>query len=400
MSFKRYLFLAKKNLFKKKINILSSFLLIIAMCITIFICSFSKTFRNFLDRQVDGNIISRMIYISSRTKDESDIQKVDGIEYVIKDSSNIAYTSTEDGNSLVLIGVPDEYVNVVRGKKLNQSSDDKILLCPKEIYIGNNDEEYNKDFHSNLHNGNEYLNKSLQINTGIYSEIYKIVGVYDNNKYSYGEYNICFTKSSNIETMYRENLEEQKRLCDDEVQDCEHIESEDNAFVALVKDGKKKNIIIEKIRGMGYYVSDIREVNISGIDFITKIFVGISIIVTILCFIILVISNSKFMQYNKKNNMIYKALGYDNKILIKVNYLESLLLVIISFILAIIIIGILYFIFSAKFYADIKTGMPLCISYISIILGFVFSLFTAFLATYISLKNDNSIVEALNDSEI
>ena len=114
----------------------------------------------------------------------------------------------------------------------------------------------------------------------------------------------------------------------------------------------------------------------------------------------LLISNNKFIQYNKKNNLIYKQLGYDKNILIKINYLESIIITFVSFIISIIICLVLYITVSNNYGAQIKLQMPLFISYLAIIISFLLTLGISLLSWYLAIKNNNSIIGEFRDAEI
>lgn len=400
MNLRNYLFLSSKSFFKKKINLLNISLLVLIMVMIIFVSSFSKTFSNLINNQIQGNIHHHVLLLENIRSNSSnvDISNIENIEYTAPQTTYSHYVVTNNNEGINLIGVPDYYLKKISNDKVDVKVND-ILICPSQFYLGENPEYYNKEFLRNLHDGHRLLNKTLDIESTNYKKKYTIKGIYDVNKYMYGEYNTCFTKQENIEEIYKKEIEAYMAECDSETMSCDY--SQLPQTIVMVKNVDKINETQKALQNSGYTVSKISEIDTSGINFITNILLTIVCIIVFISFIILLTSNSKFINYNKKNNLIYKALGYDNSILIKINYLESIILSIISFIVAITISIFIYHLLSKILIVDIKTGCPIQVSYISIIYGLIIVLITPLLSVYISLKNNNnSIIKDFSDDEI
>lgn len=186
-------------------------------------------------------------------------------------------------------------------------------------------------------------------------------------------------------------------MCEDDT-NCNIQES--LQMIVVVNNYDNISDIEKQIQNMGYQTTRISDINTTGIDFIILILIVISVFILITTFIILLISNNKFIQYNKKNNLIYKQLGYDKNILIKINYLESIIITFVSFIISIIICLVLYITVSNNYGAQIKLQMPLFISYLAIIISFLLTLGISLLSWYLAIKNNNSIIGEFRDAEI
>ena len=398
MKFKYCFFLSIKSFFHKKINILNVFLLIMAMTMAVLVSSFSKTFSSLIDNQVNGNINHRALLVNSPENNKFD--KIKNVAYTAEYNSYGHYVNSDKGEVLNLKGIPESYLKIIEGVNLSDSEEKRALICPSQFYLGKTPEEYNQAFLDNLKNGKSFLNQQISLESSGYKEIYKIVGIYDVNKYMYGEFNVCFTTQSNIKEIFDKEMEEEKKECDSETTDCESI-GESTGSVVIVDDINKIDDTQKEIESKGYVVGRISNINLDGINAIQSIFIIISVIIMIITFMILLVSNNKFIQYNKKNNLIYKALGYSNNLLIKINYLESAILSIISFVISIIIVAIVYMILSDVFVVEIKTGCPIYISYIAIIMSFILTMIISSLSSYVSLKNnDNSIIGEFADEEL
>lgn len=399
MKFSYYFLLALKSFFRKKINIVVILFFVISMTMTVFVSSFSKTFSTLINNQVNGNINYKLLIISEEIKDKSIFKNISNIGYIIDYNSYGHYVTTEENFTINLIGVPMNYINTIYGKGFEQI-DEKTMICPSSFYLGSNPEEYNQEYLEKIKDGKDVLNKTFTLNSVNYREKYNVVGIYDVNKYMYGEYNTCFTTEKNIQEIFDKEIESYKKDCNPETHDCDSIGVSTSSIV-VVDDITKIENVQKEIEKMGYMVRRYNAIDTQGIDFITNVLYTISMIIMVIIFIILIVSNNKFIHYNKKNNIIYKSLGYENSILIKINYIESIIISMISFAITIIAVVLLYNIFSNIFVVEIKTGCQLYISYESILFVFFLSLIISLLSTFLSLKNNNnSIIKELSDEEL
>ena len=132
MKFKYYLFLAKKSFLQKKINILNIFLLVISMTTIIVVSSFSKTFTNLIDNQVNGNINYRILLVHNITNID-ELNDIENIDYVADYNSYSHYVTTEKGESLNLIGVPDNYLKILKGNNLSDVEERYTMICPSQL---------------------------------------------------------------------------------------------------------------------------------------------------------------------------------------------------------------------------------------------------------------------------
>lgn len=389
MSTKDYIFLIKKSLFHKKINILKVFLLVLSMSLLILSCSFSKTFMNFLDNSVNGNVSYKVLLVDKLNVNKKEIESIKGVSFVISNAEYSAYVKTNNNEKILLYGVPQNYIEVISGKSMNNYElTDNILICPSHFYLGEEPEEINDEFFNYLYDGINYLNHKLILNDGV---SFKVIGIYDEEKYTYGEYNVCFTTFENV-----------KKINSQLYEDCENCLNEDDTSLYVIVDSyENKKAVSNTLKQLNYEVRDMVTINTDSVSLITYIFLGISSIIFLITFVIVLITNIKFSQYNEKNNLIYKALGYEDKILLKINYIESILISIISFILTIIFVVISYSILHKTYINDIRTGFSIQISGFSIILSLIICIILSLLSTYFTIKNNKkTIIKGLEDNEL
>lgn len=404
MKLKYYVFLATKNLFHKKSNILTILLFSVIMSMIIIVSTFSKSFTNLINNQINGNINYNTLLVNNiKSIDElkNDFKNNDKILYIADYNTYSRYVGNENNDVLILKGVPNNFIDVIKGANFSEVQEDKALICPSKLYLGKNPETFDEEFKQQLINGEQYINKNMTIKSNTYKETYKIIGIYDVNKYSYGEYNVCFTQQNNILDIFDADMRYANKKCEEDNLNCQNINNSKSAIIVI--DNNKNILEIEnELKSKGYNsYSKIGEVNTSGIDFIVKIAILIEVMILIVAFIITLVLNNKFIQYNKKNNLIYTSLGYDKNVLIKINYLETIIATIISFILSIIACLILYFFITNNYGANIQLTMPISISYTAIILSFIISIFVSLLSIYLAIKNNkNSIIGDFGDNEI
>lgn len=397
MKFKYYYLLARKSFFHKKTNIINVVLLVISMLMIVLISSFSKSFNNLITNQVNNNINYHVLLIHG-LKDTQLLSDVDNISYITDYTSFSYYTKTDKDEEIHLIGTTKLYIKTMLGEQLDLNNNS--IICPTKFYFGNNPEEYDKDYLNNIVDGTKLLNKTITLNSNNYKKDFNIIGVYNQDYYTYGEYNICFTELTNIQEFYDKDLEKIRNECDPKYQDCDNI-GKNNTKVVVVKDVSKIDKTLDIIQSKGYSTNKLVNIDTTGINFITTIFIILSSFILVINFIILVVINNKFLQYDKKNNLIYKSLGYSNSTLIKVNYLEKIILTITGFSISLLLEIIIYKMLNIVFSSNIETGFTIHISYLSIIYSFCIVLLLSMLSVYISIsKNKHSIIKELSDEEI
>lgn len=257
MKFKYYIFLASKNLFHKKISILNILLLVIVITMLIIVSSFSKTLKNLINNQVNGNLKHKIILVNrleSEDKLALNLENIEGISYLANYNTYSQYVSTNNGEILSLIGVPDDYLTILNGKNFDETDENKVLICPANFYLGDNPEEFNEEFLTKIHNGVNYLDKFFTITSNLYKEKYKVIGIYDENKYSYGEYNVCYTRQDNILEIYNSNRKYIEELCEDDT-NC-NIQ-EPLQMIVVVNNYDNISDIEKQIQNMGYQTTRI-----------------------------------------------------------------------------------------------------------------------------------------------
>ncbi len=364
--------------------------------------SFYKTFNTFLNNVVNGNLTFKTLIVFRNNTNIEEIEKISGVQYAVFYDSYSTYVKTDKGEEILLYGVPNDFVKTLYGNQLNNyKNEEKVLLCPSKFYLGNNPEEMNEEFLKNLHDGKEYLNQNLTFVGNNYSQIFKIVGIYSENNYTYKENNICFTSFENIKEIRDKNVDNICNNCDGDLT-CEiNCDPSNFPIYVILEDSSLKTSVSSELLDRGYEVREVSHVDVGSINLISRIILGISIMVLIIVFIILLIANTKFTQYNKKNNLLYETMGYDSKIVARINYIEGILLSIVSFLITLLLTWLLYHLLNKIFLVDIETGGKIYLSTISIFCSFFTSIIISLLSIFLSIKDRKpSIIGDLLDREI
>lgn len=400
MKFKYYFWLSSKIFFRKKINYLSILLLSICSVLIIISLSFLKTLVTYIENETSGNISHHILVVNSMNNNYNFENLDDYIEYVSDFKSYSRYVSTEDNEVIRLIGLPDSFLKKISNKFTEKEMEKNLLICPSKFYLGEISEDYDENFLNKIHDGQDFIDKKISLNSKGYKKVYKIIDTYDVTKFSYGEYNICFTFESNIKDIYESEANELLKQCQAKHDNCEKISLPDSKIV-FVKDINDIDYVTKMLENNDMLARKMVNVSTKQIKLFTKIVLSIACIILLTSFSIIVISNNKFIQYNKKNNLIYKVIGYDNRTLIKLNYCESFTLATSSIILSTIMLIIIYLLLNKTFAISIAMGMNIYISLIGIIISLLILFITPFFSFYVALKNNNnSIIEELSDGEI
>ena len=195
MSLKYYFLLSIKNFFRRKINYLNILLLSISILLIVFSFSFSKTFTEYIDNQINGHIDHHIVTATNMEDNKSfNYNSIEGVEFVSDFNYLRAFVDTSNNEEIILVGFPESYLKKITNKEINDS---KVLICPSRFYLGKGTNNSPKKIVDNIQDGKDFVNKKMNILSDDYNEEYTVIDAYDVNKYTYGEYNICFTLEDN-----------------------------------------------------------------------------------------------------------------------------------------------------------------------------------------------------------
>lgn len=205
----------------------------------------------------------------------------------------------------------------------------------------------------------------------------KLVGVYDEN-FDYSDINLCYTTH---ETVYEINKKHQPEILNNLQNIYILVDSQENISEIVNIDGIYQMLPIKTIR------TEVAE----NVLMTTGIVMVISYLLTIL--IMIVIFNKKFRN-EYKNHGLYLALGYDKKIIKCICNIESIMLMITSFILSLFLDVLILNNFSKIFLSNQMQLSKIDIN-LSII-SLVINLFVLMCCIYISNYKNIQRIEEMN----
>ncbi len=381
MKFNDQLFIIRNRLFEKKNIILAIVLtlifLILFTCLTIIKFSLENK------KEIRNSEFGRTYLISSSSEEEltskqiDEIKKIENVELVINNKYQnskrfeISEFDFKNEKGIILIKplLKDNDIKVKKGKKI---LDKYEMACPNIFYP----HEYNERIYSNLfYSSKDLINKKLSINSENENLNNKnititIVGIYE-NKY-FEEANTCYVDTQTFDELtsnymgYIESYDEKGNLISKQ-----YTEYKD--YILRIDDIKNTNNVLNSLEKLNIQYENIININFELLNILLIIPLIISVIIIILTMIILYYFIIK-KNNNKINNIgTLKALGYNEKLIIDLNINENIIIIIISYLIAlflylIIINNITYTLLVEVTYNNFILRIP----YIFIILSFFF----------------------------
>ena len=355
MKVRDYIFLAFKNLVRRKKGIVSSVILIvISVIISTLVLSFSLSVGNYMNRALINNVSYRTIVIIGVPQDKQEeviesLKKIEHISNAVKESEertmtlihvnnvqNLGKDFTIGFNGVDITTQPE----VILGRKIKEG-EKNVCIIPNKIYPPKRiiDTSFDKEAYIS---GEDLLGKMIEVSYNSYDESsgdrvinktfqdeYEIVGVYDVDEYPLLEsWYVPFDNIININNNVEENT-----ILNPNVTYGEYSEQ----ISAYVDSALNLDSTIEKVEELGYRCI-IRSTANTYIVIIINVVVGI--VLTVLLFIVLTIitsSSIKSLDDRKYEIGMLKAIGYKNKYIRNMLLCENLVISIGAYLLGIII---------------------------------------------------------------
>ena len=292
--------------------------------------------------------------------------------------------------SMDIVGVPlKNNIPLIAGENLDAYTEkDKVMICPNLIYTNSNntvDEDRVKEFQKNIES---FLGKTIKSkNSNVVNlEEYKIIGLYDTiSNYSIG--NICYTSYANIEYL---NNKANEAIPDTE-------ENANHYYSSVDYTGDNLYMMLDDMKNYDEVEKFLRDNNLSSSEWIwtnpetveqtmdtcSKISIGC----LILSIIVIGINLLQNLDRRKKEFYLYHTLGYTQKDIIKIIFVENSILVLIGFVLAIGVTQIGLMIYKNQVLST-KSRLYLMnpqVDIVSILISFLVSLIIPILITVILL---------------
>lgn len=353
MKISDYIFLAKKNLSRRKGSVISITILItIAVIISILSFSFTTSLQNSMDKAINKNISYRTIAVMGAKEYtlEDEIKKIEEDENLskvvdIKDYEGyvnlLELADDFDSQMVCLMGTnKDLQPNVVKGRNF-EDDEEKVCIIPDKLYTDYLSESYDKDKYID---GKSLIGKEITveyyafdysngdtnpIKNKTFNEEYTVVGVYDpQESLIYG--NVVFVNFSDLGRI-------NQNVKDNTILDPKVRYSSNTTVMAIVNDAENVDSSLKRIESLGY-----RAVVRSTIDTNIVLIVNIAtdIVLVILASIILtniVTSSIRAISERKYEIGIMKAIGYKNSNIQLIMLCENMIIGVRAYLIGLII---------------------------------------------------------------
>lgn len=335
-----YIFLAKKNLSRRKKSVIvNSILIFISTVIFVLGLSFTKCFMNSINRAILKNPSYRTIVLTGVKEEEQDsvIKKIEEDKNIAKVLKNKEYVTSANLKTIDNINI-GEYVSlnganenitpqVIAGRNI-RDIDVSVCIIPKKVFFYSGKEDFNKDDYIDGESligkkiSLEYYSRddskgSSEINKTFLLEL-EIIGVYNAEEYIMdgNDLFVPFSIISKIENDREENW----------IKDPNTIYAGSNMIYAIVNNALNLDESFEKISSLGYR-SIIRSTTNTAIIIVINTVVGIIVGVFLLIVLINITSSTlKSIDERKYEIGMLKAIGYKNRNIQKLFLIENVII--------------------------------------------------------------------------
>ncbi|MBO5475598.1 MAG: hypothetical protein J5982_03715 [Bacilli bacterium] len=369
----------KKHIFTTKNIILFIIFLLISIAM-MFTISIGVIFSNLKDTLYNNNSRFRTLIVNGDIKKYDQIEKIEHVT-VVEDTvylNPLSFKAKEFNTDLQgevsLNPILDKKNLIITKGKMAKGKNEAIcsdVFFPYEIEENNGKTIFNKN---RLIYAKDIINKSFSIVSEENETFtFKIVGAYNseiNNNYL----NSCYISKEVFKKIAPEYNGGSTRY-NEETGEMVFVPTKRTGKIVLVDDYENVQKVQKEISKIGLSSQPASELNKEYVDLLTYVPIFASIIITLVFIIILESYLSKKIKYNCKSYAILKSIGYNQKNIKTIDFIENILLLIISWIFTIIIYIIVFNYIKYVYYAEyIYDGTILHFSIIPIILTIILML--------------------------
>lgn len=377
LAYKKY----KRNKYKKAYTII--FFIILLLIFVGF--SLKLTINNYLNDSVKSNYYSHILFLDIDKESQElaieNISKVFGVEFIV---DSLLLENSVDFSDNYRIQTDGELLLRLSSKKLNNYE----IICPKN-FVPDSLEEMSNINSENLFDLEQYLNKELKLNYYQYIDNLnsqkkqvnlKLVELYENSSHNIDE-NVCYI---NIETM--------KKIFNDAYKNVD-LSNQTSSLAIYIDDYVMINDVIKEASNMGYNLIPAVNLNEDLIDFFNNFVVIILLIIVISSYFFINSINIKKIIDEKKDDAIYRVVGYSQKDVKFIFIIETLLylvkaFIILLFLLVVLNVGISILLMNNPY---IFSKVTIYFSWISLFGGFIACLFVLVLSDSIIFRKNFKI---------
>lgn len=388
----RLLMIAVKDIYRQAFKTII-FSVIIATCISalIIVLSLNRSISEAIDSNIINSINSRQVLVGVNNIDDKSyedylkyLRSIEHIEDVYRYVNPIIAEVSQDsvlskGSYLLSSGDEKYFPKVIDGNSIDKN-EKNVAIIPQRLYIQNTNGKSNE-----IIEGKSFIGKTISLTyknqdaSVRYTYKCRIIGTYKNEL------------SDNSNKIYIP-LNDMYKICNDSGQ----YESKSGFLFTVIVDKKDYvNDIIKKLSLKNNFKAELsksKEVNeVGSYKVVSKVSGYMVYSIFIFLLIMLYICVTNIAINNKKQVAIYKALGYNNRHIFKIVFLEASIISILGYIEA-ILISILANTFLINPLINAKTNLDLSvsISLISCVIPLIIIIPIAFVVSlfaYFKVKN-------------
>jgi len=386
-----------KSVWRNKINILNMLLLIVSSTVIIFgfsyLMSINNLWNDWTNKALDFRIFSVSFDHDEMNTDEaiSKLSQYDHVLEVTKSSGYIISATVNDyidninNGQIYLKGVTKDSVNVVKGSDLSGKKNE--IICP--IKFNPNSLIYSSDFsddHSIDLSNSIGSTISMNFAGSNISEDMLIVGLYDSD-YDYSAGEACYATFDTVKYLnekYQPDSFDEEKLAEDGMY---------LPIYMIIDNADNSSKLISDLEKDGFYATSIITINTEVGNSILKIVTILAWTISIISFVVLILTNFNRINTRKKEFAIMSATGYTKKDIDSFLYMESIVMSSISIILSIIISVICLLILKKCFLVkNVEfSRMALCIDFSSAVLAGIIIFIIPLLSSYMSTQKIDKI---------
>lgn len=410
MKLNDYIFLANKNLSRRKGTVIvSTILIIISVVIFILAYSFIESLSSTMDKAILNNIAYRTIVVTGVPNDKTEevveeINKNPNITVAMKSEEYSTYVNLINLNnefeniSIGLIGVGNyTQPNIIKGRNI-EDGENKVCIIPKRLYTDSIYEDYDINKYVNIEDllgkkisieyysydeGSKDTNRSINKN---FIEEYTVVGVYDETE-NVMDSNSLFIPYSDVNCI-------NQNIKDNTILNPNVVYSNKSTIMAIVNNSLNVEKVLEDIQQLKYRALVKSTANTNLLNIVNLITSIVLIVLVIIIFVNIVSSSIKSVNERKYEIGMMKAIGYKNNTIQNILLTENLIIGIKAYLAGLIIsifsMGILQNFIFKKYYGldkiNIKINIPISIA-VMIVVVIVPLISTFFTSKNIAKKN-------------
>lgn len=341
---------------RKKSSLINIFIITLSILAILIIITLSNTLSNFIQNNIDKNIQYRTMFVKYDVMNESidsvmsNVKHIDHVHMVLEQQKYKTYVSVDefktkktDGEIQLISSDKDMVPQIVAGRNM-KDNEKNVMICPYNFVADSNVDNRTDLYRTDYIDGKRYLDKDIIISYNSYDESleipkiletftkkFKIIGLYDSYDNFSGE-NICYAPFSSVDEI-SENIEN-------------NTSNEYEIFfhpVVIVDDSKNVDKVFNDIKNLGYNPVKTMNIDIKTTQYIKSIGFILVIATSTVSFICILIFVYKAIRDRKSEIGILKAIGYKNKYIYIFFVVETIILGIVSILIALLIYTSLYF---------------------------------------------------------